>query len=307
MLYNQTITINQITQIRILYPSTGGLMFEDFRKKVFLFIEPSKYTGYVTPYNVFMGVIIFISVLPIMVKHDSPWLIWIDMVSTVIFIIDYILRWLTADIKFKEPGAKSFLRYPMQRMAVIDLISIVPGFFYINGFRLHRIFRVLRTFRFLRIIRYSKSTSLIIRALRNQKNSLYAVVLMALEYVFVCALVIYNVEPQTFHTFFDAIYWSTVSLTTVGYGDIYPVSTAGQIMAMLSSFLGIAVIAMPAGLITAGILQEMENEYIKADKNKAEKAKAEKVKEEETVNGQKEAAAKKKKKKAPDDNPKASC
>ena len=214
-------------------------MFEDFRKKVFLFIEPSKYTGYVTPYNVFMGVIIFISVLPIMVKHDSSWLIWIDLVSTVIFVIDYILRWLTADIKFKEPGAKSFLRYPLQRMAVIDLISIIPGFFYINGFHLHRIFRVLRTFRFLRIIRYSKSTSLIIRALKKQKNSLYAVVIMAVEYVFVCALIIFNVEPQTFHTFFDAVYWSTVSLTTVGYGDIYPVSTAGQLMAMLPFGTGV--------------------------------------------------------------------
>ena len=243
-------------------------MFENFRKKIFLFIEPSKYTGYVTPYNMFMSVIIFVSVLPIMVKHDNPYLAQIDFISTIIFVIDYILRWITADIKFNEPGPRSFLRYPFQRMAVIDLISILPGFFYINGFNLHRIFRVLRTFRFLRIIRYSKSTNLIIRALNNQKNSLYAVVMMALEYILVCALIIFNVEPETFHTFFDAIYWSTVSLTTVGYGDIYPVTTAGQIMAMISSFFGIAVIAMPAGLITAGIIQEMEKEYQKEEKKK---------------------------------------
>lgn len=246
-------------------------MFDNFRKKIFLFIEPSKYTGYVTPYNLFMTVIIFVSVLPIMVKHDNPYLAQIDFISTIIFVIDYILRWITADIKFNEPGPGSFLRYPLQRMAVIDLISILPGFFYINGFNLHRIFRVLRTFRFLRIIRYSKSTNLIIRALNNQKNSLYAVVMMALEYILVCALVIFNVEPDTFHSFFDAIYWSTVSLTTVGYGDIYPVTTAGQIMAMISSFFGIAVIAMPAGLITAGIIQEMEKEYKKEEKKKEEK------------------------------------
>ena len=245
-------------------------MFENFRKKVFLFIEPSKYTGYVTPYNLFMTIIIFVSVLPIMVKYDNRYMAQIDFISTVIFVIDYLLRWITADIKFNEPGAKSFLRYPFQRMAVIDLISILPGFFYINGFHLHRIFRILRTFRFLRIIRYSKSTNLIIKALNNQRNSLYAVVMMALEYILVCALVIFNVEPQTFDTFFDAIYWSTVSLTTVGYGDIYPVSTAGQIMAMISSFFGIAVIAMPAGLITAGIIQEMEKEYKKEEKKKEE-------------------------------------
>ena len=243
-------------------------MFENIRKKIFLFIEPSKYTGFVTPYNLFMTGIVFVSVLPIMVKRDTPFLIMIDNICTVIYIIDYFLRWLTADIKFKQPGAKSFFRYPFQRMAVIDLLSIIPGFFYINGTGVCVLFRILRVFRFLRIIRYSKSTSLIIKALRNQKASLLAVVLLSLEYVMLCALVIFTVEPQTFKSFFDAVYWSTVSLTTVGYGDIYPVTPLGQVMAMISSFFGIAVIAMPAGLITAGIIQEMEKEYSKEDKKK---------------------------------------
>ena len=80
---------------------------------------------------------------------------------------------------------------------------------------------------------------------------------MAVGYILVSALVIYNVEPESFETFFDAVYWATISLTTVGYGDIYPVSTVGRIVTMVSSAFGIAIIALPSGVITAGYLDEI--------------------------------------------------
>ena len=76
----------------------------------------------------------------------------------------------------------------------------------------------------------------------------------------VSALIIFNVEPESFYTLFDAIYWATVSLTTVGYGDIYPVTTAGRVITMLSSVLGIAVVALPAGIITAGYMSEIQEQ-----------------------------------------------
>jgi voltage-gated potassium channel len=82
---------------------------------------------------------------------------------------------------------------------------------------------------------------------------------LAGAYILISALVIFNVEPESFETFFDAIYWATVSLTTVGYGDIYPVTTVGRVVTMLSSILGIAIIALPAGIITAGYMKEIEN------------------------------------------------
>jgi voltage-gated potassium channel len=80
---------------------------------------------------------------------------------------------------------------------------------------------------------------------------------MAISYIFVSALIIYNVEPETFETFFDAIYWATISLTTVGYGDIHPVTTLGRLVAMLSSIFGIAIIALPSGVFAAGYLSEL--------------------------------------------------
>ena len=75
----------------------------------------------------------------------------------------------------------------------------------------------------------------------------------------VSALVIFNVEPDSFDTFFDAIYWATVSLTTMGYGDIYPITTAGRIITMVSSIFGIAIVALPAGIITAGYMNEIND------------------------------------------------
>ena len=80
---------------------------------------------------------------------------------------------------------------------------------------------------------------------------------LAAAYVMISALVIFNAEPDTFDTFFDAIYWATVSLTTMGYGDIYPVTTIGRIVTMVSSVFGIAIIALPSGIITAGLMEEI--------------------------------------------------
>ena len=80
---------------------------------------------------------------------------------------------------------------------------------------------------------------------------------MAIAYTFASALVVYNIEPETFESFFDALYWATMSLTTVGYGDIYPVTFLGKLITMVSSVFGIAVIALPSGVITAGYLAEL--------------------------------------------------
>ena len=95
---------------------------------------------------------------------------------------------------------------------------------------------------------------------KKQKKVLSAVATMAVAYILISALVIYNVEPESFETFFDAIYWATISLTTVGYGDIYPVTTIGRIVTMISSVFGIAIIALPSGVITAGYLSEIDKE-----------------------------------------------
>lgn len=121
-----------------------------------------------------------------------------------------------------------------------------------------KLFRLLRTFRVLRVFkafRYSKNVAIILDVFKKQKEALTVVGVLAVGYIFVTALIIFNVEPDTFPTFFDAIYWATISLTTVGYGDIYAVSNVGKVLTMVSSLLGIAIVALPAGIVTAGYME----------------------------------------------------
>lgn len=210
-------------------------------------------------YDVIMMCAIGASIVPMAFKEQSVWMSNIDRITVVIFIIDYLLRWLTADIK--TGNQKSLLLYPFTPMAIIDLLSILPSLTILNGsFRLLKIFRLLRScriFKVFKLIRYSKSVNMILTVFKKQKEAMFTIGSLALAYVLISALVILNVEPDTFSSYFDAVYWATVSLTTVGYGDIYPITTIGRIITMVSSVFGIAIVALPAGIITAGMMEEI--------------------------------------------------
>ncbi len=209
-------------------------------------------------YDAVMMVAIILSILPLAFKRSYAFFEYADIVITVLFILDYLARWSIADLKLKR-GAVSFLIYPITPWAIIDLLSILPGFSVLaSGFKLFRLLRLMRTFRLLRVfklIRHSKNIRILKSVIANTKESLLMVGALALGYIVVSALIVFNVEPDSFDTFFDALYWATVSLTTVGYGDIYPVSDIGRIVTMISSILGIAIVALPAGIITAGYME----------------------------------------------------
>lgn len=159
-------------------------------------------------------------------------------------------------------------------MAIIDLISILPSLTVLSqGFkllRLLRMFRALRVFRAFKLFRYSKNAQIIANIFKKQKGLLCYALILALGYIVISALVVFNVEPDSFNTFFDAIYWATVSLTTMGYGDIYPVTEIGRIVTMISSLFGIAIVALPAGIITAGYMDELGS-ISKKDENDSNK------------------------------------
>ena len=223
------------------------------RKTLFQIIEPhQKENAIEKAYDVFMFLTIIVSLIPLTTKSHTGVFMWLDFVSTIIFIIDYILRLLTADYKLGK-GKLSFFLYPFIFLAMADLLCILPSLFLLNNSL--RLFKILHIFKF---IRYSKNIQILTNVLKKQKDSLMIVGLLALGYIFISALIIFNVEPSTFPNFFDALYWATISLTTVGYGDIYAVSTIGKIITMISSFLGIAIVALPAGIITAGYMKEIK-------------------------------------------------
>jgi voltage-gated potassium channel len=126
---------------------------------------------------------------------------------------------------------------------------------------------MLKILRLLKALRYSDQLFLFVDVLKKERKVLTAVLLFAAAYIFVTALVMFNFEPrinpntgqETFGSFFDAIYWSTVTLTTVGYGDLCPATNLGRLISMFSSLFGVAVIALPSGIITASYLDELRS------------------------------------------------
>ena len=151
-------------------------------------------------------------------------------------------------------------------MAIIDLLSILPAVTLLNpAFKLFRFTRLLRLTRVLKMFGISSKVRLFMSILYKERQVLSSVLVLALLYIFVTALILFNVEPHinpytgqpTFRSFFDALYWATVTLTMVGYGDMCPVTDVGRFVSMLSSLFGIAVIALPSGVITARYLDEL--------------------------------------------------
>lgn len=237
------------------------------RKRIFDIIETSDGNDCASSiYDAVMMAAILASMIPMCFKESNIVFTATETITTGLFLLDYLLRLMTADYKLNR-GAISFVLYPFTFMAIIDLLAILPSFNLLApGLRLLKILRMFRTFRVLKVFkafkvfRYSRSIEIIINVIRSQREPLAAVGTLAVGYILIAALVIFNVEPDTFSNFFEAVYWACVSLTTMGYGDIYPVSTAGRIVTMVSSFVGIAIVALPAGIITAGYMDRINQD-----------------------------------------------
>jgi len=211
-------------------------------------------------YDSVMIFVILASFVPLVFKHQTDVLRIIDHVTVGIFIIDYLIRWVASSLSETKSAPRAVLTYPLQPMAIIDLLSILPSIVLISpAFKALRVLRLIRALRVFRIIRYSKNIRILVNVFRKQRQSLTAVGCLAVGYIFISAIVIFQIEPGTFDDFFDAVYWATVSLTTVGYGDIFATSDIGRLITMISAFMGIAIVALPAGIITAGYMDELND------------------------------------------------
>ena len=234
------------------------------RKELFTIIEKSDGTSRLSrAYDIFMLCMIVLSVVPLAFWEQHTLFIYIEWLTTAVFIIDYILRWTTADYKVGN-GKASFWIYPFTGWAIIDLISILPSLNFLGkGFKIVRTIRLLKLLRLLKALRYSNQILIFLDVLKRERRVLYSVLIISVIYILVTALIMFNCEPHdaenpTFETYYDALYWATVTLTTVGYGDVCPVSNIGRFIGMLSAIFGVAIIALPSGIITASYLDELK-------------------------------------------------
>lgn len=236
------------------------------RKRIRDIVEPARRKdGWSQAYDYFMFVVIIASVAPLISSTPNPAFIHVEIVSTIIFIIDYILRWSVADITL--PNSRyPFLLYPITPMAIIDLLSILPGLHMLGGvFKVFRVTRLMRMLRLLKFIRYSPQIQILLRVLRKERVVLLSVMTITVFCILLTAIIMFNIEPRcnpatgapTFETFFDALYWSTETLTSVGYGDVCPVTDFGRFISMISSLFSVILIALPSGVITASYLDEL--------------------------------------------------
>lgn len=210
---------------------------------------------------------IVISIVPLMFVDDRPLFRDTETITVAAFIVDYLARWYTSPVPLGR-GWRSYLMYPFTPMAIVDMLSILPVMNLLSSsFKLLRLTRLLKVSGLLRMFRYSDKVMMFLRVLRKERHVLMSVLMLALFYIFVTALVMFNAEPHinpetgeaTFESFFDALYWATVTLTTVGYGDLCPVTQIGRIVSMLSSLFGVAIIALPSGVITASYMEELRD------------------------------------------------
>lgn len=239
------------------------------RKRVYSIIEQGNSGDRISiVYDLLMLVAITASIIPLMFVEETTAFRIIEQITVSFFILDYILRWSTADYRIGKRGW-SFVLYPFTVWAIIDLLSILPGLSVLGqGFKIFRVTRLLRILRLFKFIRYSEKIQVLGRVIRKEKGVLLTVLGIAVFYVFLTALIMFNAEPhinpvtgeKTFRDFSDALYWATVTLTTVGYGDMVPVTDIGRFISMLSSLFGVAVIALPSGVITASYLEELRDE-----------------------------------------------
>ena len=192
----------------------------------------------------------------------------VETISVIIFTFEYILRVWTADtLKPELSPIKARLKYVFSFMAVIDLLAIMP--FYLPmlipiDLRALRTLRLVRLLRLFKINRYTKALSTIAEVFKRKASQLISSLLVVGLLMLIAALIMYNIEheaqPETFTNVFQALWWSVATLTTVGYGDIYPVTIAGKVLSTIIALLGIGLVAVPTGIITAGFSEVIDKD-----------------------------------------------
>ena len=196
----------------------------------------------------------------------GPILLGIEAVTVFFFGIDYVLRLITANYLYPELDEKESLRrYVFSAAGIIDLLSFLPYYlpvFFPSGLAVFRMFRVVRIFRLFRINAYYDSLNVITEVIASKKQQLLSSVFIILTLMLASSLCMYSLEheaqPEVFTNAFSGIWWSASTLLTVGYGDIYPVTTLGRIFSIIITFLGVGMVAIPTGIISAGFVEQYQ-------------------------------------------------
>lgn len=202
----------------------------------------------------------------IIAKYGT-YLNYFEVFSVVIFSVEYILRLWTADLKYKSSRSQftSRFKYIFSFMAIVDLLAILP--FYLPvlipvDLRFLRLLRLSRLLRIFKYNRYSKALNLISKVVKDKAEELVATIFIMCFVILIASTLIYyfesEVQPEAFPNIVASFWWAVATLTTVGYGDIYPITALGKLLASIIAILGIGFVALPTGIISSGFMDEIK-------------------------------------------------
>lgn len=243
------------------------LISEKRKKRIFDIIQIGKREDFVSRvFDLFIVIVIFVNIAVLFVETFDEmteylsFLRVVEMVTIIIFAIEYLLRIWTAEYLYPDKSrGKAILRFLVSFDGIVDLCTILP-FFFLSGFIALRMLRVVRIFHLFRINAYYDSFNVITSVLAEKKNQIISSIFIILVLMMASSLCLYSAEheaqPDVFNNAFSGIWWSMSTILTVGYGDIYPITIFGRVMAIIISFLGVGAVAIPTGIISAGFVEQ---------------------------------------------------
>jgi len=194
----------------------------------------------------------------------GPLLVVLELVTVAFFAVDYLLRLATAKMRYKQLSeVKALLKYALSFTGIVDLLSFLPyglPFFFPSGAIAFRMFRIVRIFRLFRINSYYDSINVITEVISSKGQQLISSVFIIVVLMLGASLCMYSIEheaqPHVFTNAFSGIWWAVSTLLTVGYGDIYPITDVGKVFSIVITFLGVGMVAIPTGIISAGFVDQ---------------------------------------------------
>ncbi|WP_235299129.1 ion transporter [Portibacter marinus] len=230
----------------------------------------------------FIMILIVLSIIAVVVESEESVRInyegvflWFEVIAVVIFTIEYLARVYTARLAYPElsPG-RAVLKYIFSPMAIVDLLAILPfyielaaasmGLLEIMDLRFIRVLRLMRLLRIFKLNRYNSSMKLIGDVMREEKEKLFITIFMTAILLVLASALVFTVEhegqPEAFPNIYSSMWWAIATLTTVGYGDVYPTTAMGKILAGIIALLGIGLVALPTGILSGSFVQAINEE-----------------------------------------------
>jgi len=256
------------------------------RKRVFQIIEVGSLDDYPSRIYDFINMLAIVvnltlSILYTFEEFRVPYgnlALTIEAVTVAFFAVDYILRLFTAKVRFaKETELRALGKYAFSFGGLVDMLSFLPYYlpiFFPSGAVAFRMFRVARIFRLFRITAYYDSLNVITEVITSKRQQLMSSVFLIAILMIASSLCMYSLEnvaqPDVFTNAFSGIWWAVSTLLTVGYGDIYPITTMGKVFSIIITFLGVGMVAIPTGIISAGFVDQYSrikrmSEYVKTE------------------------------------------